>query len=569
MATIKKKSKKTTIIIVCVVLVIAIIAAVAAGIAIKNKKPEVKLSTITTSDIYESVSATGTVSSGSAKEYKVGAVATVKEVFVKPGDEVKEGDKLATFDTSTLNGEISKLQSTYNSARADYNNAVKDQKEANAKIQAAEKQIAALEKQLEALPNSVPVATTRVQTPTVTVPSTEEAPSEEDTSREPVITIPSTSETEPVSYPATMEGLIAALTDLVNTINRVAADIESTNALVQIVMETIVEEINNGNLSSDAIAEKVAAAVTKAIQDGIVQVIESGAAADMIEAAVKAVDWKGVASAIANSNSVQGASLELQITALTAQKEIFGIMASDSTVKMKKELMNTAKSALDTMKETSSELEAGWVATFDGTITACDLVPGTQASIISGGITLENMDSMVVTVSLNEYDIHKVKIGMPATITTAYGSYTGEVISKAPTATGGSSGSLLDSVGSMAGISGLSSLTASGAGVEVQVRVDNPDEDIIIGFDADVEIQAGSYIGVMVVPIESIVLEKTGTYVYLYNEEENEVSKTQIETGAVSDTYYEVKSGIVSGDQIVSTPSSDFKEDTFKVKVAK
>ena len=179
------------------------------------------------------------------------------------------------------------------------------------------------------------------------------------------------------------------------------------------------------------------------------------------------------------------------------------------------------------------------------------------------------MDSMVVTVSLNEYDIHKIKVGMPAKITTAYGSYTGEVTAKAPTATGGSSGSILDSVGSMAGISGLSSLTASGAGVDVQVRIDNPDENIIIGFDADVEIEAGSYIGITVVPIESIILEKTGTYVYLYNEEKKEVTKTPIETGAVSDTYYQVTSGISVGDQIVSAPSTEFKEDTFNVKIAK
>lgn len=566
MATIKKKSKKTTIIIVSVVLVIAIIAAVAVGIAIKNKKPEVKLSTVSTSDIYESVSATGAVTSGTAKEYKVGAVATVKEVFVQPGDQVKEGDRLATFDTSTLNGEISKLQSTYNEAKAGYNSAVADQKNAKAKINAVNKQIDALEDQLETLPGAIPVSTTRIQLPDEI--TTKEDTTKETTTREP-ITLPSTSEPETVTYPATMEGLIMAVTDLANTINRVAADIESTNKLVQIVMEVIVEEINNGNLSADAIAEKVGKAVGDAIQKGIVDVIESGEATKMIEAAVRAVDWKGVASSIMNSNSVQGASLELQITALIAQRELYSIMASDSSVKAKKEIMNTAKSALDTIKETSAELEAGWVATFDGTITACDLVPGTQASIISGGITLENMDSMVVTVSLNEYDIHKVKVGMPAKITTAYGSYTGEVVAKAPTATGGGSGSLLDSVGSMAGISGLSSLTASGAGVDVQVRVDNPDENIIIGFDADVEIQAGSYIGITVVPIESIVLEKTGTYVYLYNEEEGEVSKTAIETGAVSDTYYQVTSGIKAGDQIVSTPSSTFEEDTFKVKVAK
>ena len=89
----------------------------------------------------------------------------------------------------------------------------------------------------------------------------------------------------------------------------------------------------------------------------------------------------------------------------------------------------------------------------------------------------------------------------------------------------------------------------------------------IVGFDADVEIGVGDYQGIITVPIESIVLEKTGTYVYLYNEEEGTVSKTLIETGAVSDSVYEVKSGLKTGDKIVATPSSEYEEDTFEVKV--
>ena len=156
---------------------------------------------------------------------------------------------------------------------------------------------------------------------------------------------------------------------------------------------------------------------------------------------------------------------------------------------------------------------------------------------------------------------------MDAKVTTAYGEYEGEVATIAPTATGGSSGSILDSVGSMAGISGLSSLTDSGAGVECTITIKNPDENIIAGFDADVEIQTGQYLGVTVVPIESITLEKTGSYVYLYNDEDKTVTKTQIKTGAISDTAYEVTSGLKPGDKIVATPKTDYTEDTFKVKV--
>ena len=63
------------------------------------------------------------------------------------------------------------------------------------------------------------------------------------------------------------------------------------------------------------------------------------------------------------------------------------------------------------------------------------------------------------------------------------------------------------------------------------------------------------------------VLDKTGTYVYLYNEKEKTVTKTAITTGAMSDSAYQVTDGLKAGDKIVAAPSTTYKEDSFKVKV--
>ncbi len=570
MATVKKSNKKKIIAAISIVLVIAIIGTVI-GVSAKSKKKEtVSLTTIGTGEISESVSATGKVSAGTTKEYKVGAVATVKEVFVKVGDKVSAGDKLATFDTSTLDSQRKQLSGTYQQAKKSYKQSVSDQKTAkenladvNSKIEDAQKQLEKLERE------AVTQATSRV---TITFPTTT-------TTTRPTTTRPTTASTsattttttEPVTYPATVEGLVQALTDLVNTLNRLSNDIETTNALVRVVMQEIANQLENGNLDPERIAQAVGDAVAKAIKEGIIDetklIIESGVLVDMIETAVKNIDWAAVGSSIASSPNVQVATAQLNLAALYAQQKVFQLEASDDTVFAKKQVMDSAKSALDAIDEANAELVAGWTAAFDGTITACDIYPGETTSLLASGITLENLDSMVVTLSLGEYDIHKVKVGMPATINSAYGTYSGEIISKAPVATGGSSGSMLDTVGSMAGISGLSSLTSSGAGVEVQVSVNDPDENIIAGFDADVTIAVGDHQNIVTVPIESIVLQKTGTYVYLYNEKDKTVSKTLIETGAVSDSAYEVKSGIKAGDKIVSTPSSDYKEDTFEVKV--
>ncbi len=570
MAAIKKSKKGKTIAAICVVLVIAILAGVITVVAQNGKKPSVSLYTIGTNDIYETVNATGEISSGAVKEYKVGTVAVVKEVLVNVGDEVKQGDMLATFDTTSIDAQVKNLQSSYNQAKASYNETQASTNEASKNLAEVRKQIKSLEEEAQRVENSLanPTATTRRQyttRPTTTRPSTE--PSER-----PTRTTSTTTTTERVTYPSTVDGISDALTDLVSTITSLSDDIKTTNEITRVVMSAIAEEIQNGNLSSEAIAQAAGDAMAQAIRDGLIEetqlIIDSGLAVQMVETAVAGVDWAAIGSSFANSDNINLTSIELRLAAYYAQEQLYSVQSSKDILNAKKEVMDTAKDALDSVKEAQSQLAAGWTAAFDGTITACDIYAGEQISVLSGGMTLQNMENKVVTISLGEYDIKKIDVGMPASISTVYGKYTGNVISKAPVATGGSSASILDSVGSMAGISGLSSLTDQGAGVQVQISVDNPDEDIIIGFDADVEISVGEHTGVVTVPIESIILEKTGTYVYLYNEEEKTVTKTRIETGAISSSEYEVTSGLNVGDKIISAPQSTYTEDTFEVKVS-
>lgn len=644
-----KKSKKRVIVPIAIVLVLAIIITSTVIIVKANSAEQVSLNTIQTGDIYENVNATGQVSAGAKREYKVSTVATVKEVFVQTGDEVKEGDKLATFDTSNLDSQISKLQSTYNSAAKSYNESVQQQQEAQDKLDSVNKQINQLNKDVSKLTKS---SKTTTKKSTTKAPSFDvddipdiEVPEEPETTTTAVATytvsasvlsgqesygtvkvgsnaagasstgkykagttvtlkaepassytfagwydsdgnkVKSSSEIQVVansninyiaqfktsSASDNIDSLAEALTEIADSIKDVTNDVDTMLSIMEVTSKAISEALAQNQTDAEVIADAVQEAIIEAVNSGIINEDNLNVAgqvlASSIAQAVEDINWKAIATTFTNTASVQLTTKQIQLAVLQAQSEMYSIAASDTAVSAKKELMETAKSALDAVKQSSEELEAGWTASFDGTVTECDLVPGEQTSLVSKGITLENMNTMVVTISLGEYDNHKVKVGMPCKVTTAYGTYDGEVTSKAPTATGGSSTSLLDSVGSMAGISGLSSLTESGAGVECTVEVKKPDENIVIGFDADVEIDTGEYLGVTVVPIESIVLEKTGTYVYLYNEEEGTVTKTLITTGAVSDSAYEVTNGLKPGDKIVSAPASTYEEDSFKVKV--
>ena len=494
MATVRKSKKNKVILAVIIVLIIAVLATVIGVFAKNSTIEQVSLYTVGTSDIYETVSATGEISSGSVKEYKVGTVATVKEVFVETGEEVKAGDLLATFDTSNFDSEIKKLQSSYNQAKASYNDALSSQKDAKKNLAEIQTNIAELEKENEKLKKDA--STTKSTSTTRSSPTQPSLPSN---------TNPSL--TFPPNFPSDLPSNLPT-------------------------------EIPTGNVQIDP---------------------------DII-AGIDINDINAVMSAAASAES-KLVSNELMLAAYYVQEQLYSSLASDTLVKEKKEIMDTTKSTLDLLKESQQEMSAGWTAAFDGTITECNIYPGEQTSLLTSGVTLQNMNNKIVTISLGEYDIHKVKVGMPVKVTTAYGEYTGSVISKAPVATGGSSSSIMDSVGSIAGISGLSSLTQSGAGVEVQVSVDNPDEFIVIGFDADVEISVGDHTGITTVPSQSIILDKTGTYVFLYNEEEKTVTKTPIETGATSVSEYEVVSGIGIGDKIVNAPQSTF-EDSFEVRVS-
>lgn len=675
MATVKKSNtKKIVWAVIAVILVVAIVIT-SVVFAKRGKRTEVTLNTVSTNSITQTVSSTGQVSSGVKKEYKPGTVATVKKVYVEVGDKVKKGDKLASFDTSSLDSQVASLNSAYANSNASYQEAVQHQAEAAKQLSAINKNIAKTEKTLKKLQKAeqkkqnTTATTKKVTTTTTTTTTTTQIhwgsnPTTTTTAattacnhtfdgryvdsnysghykvctkcgakvfeehrygsvqkfasgkdkenyhyykcadcgyvKKEVHDFPSgvgtvtckvcgeakasgfnetsamvelaLEQLQPVFDSLKQLGeaskqIVELLTGLTKDLAKIAKDVDSLTNAITTVANAIMYQISSGNWSAEKIADAVGKAVTAAIKQGMIEFIDSGAAVKMIETAVKSVNWKAIGKGIAESDNFGLASAQIQLAALYAQKEVYTITASASTVNAQKQAKDAAKKAYDTVKDARDDLAKGWTAEFSGVITTCDIESGSQTTALSTGITLENMKKRVVTISLGEYDVHKVKEGMSATVKTAYGTYDGVVASIAPTATGGSQGSMLDSVGSMAGISGLSSLTNSGAGVECKVVVDHPDENIIVGFDADVEIVTGTYTDVPCVPIESIVLEKEGTYVYLYNEKDETVTKTKIETGATSDTSYEVTSGLSVGDRIVATPQTDYEEDTFKVKV--
>ena len=523
------KKKKTIIICCTIVLVVALVVG-CVFLADYNKKEKVTLNVIGTQDIVENVNATGKVTSGASVEYKVGAVATVKEVFVKVGDTVHKGDVLATFDTKDIDEQIANMQGAYNDALNGYNDAVKAQNNSKKDLANVNKEISKLEKEVANLKGAI--------------------------------------EVEKQEGEAQIQTTEQKLKEIADIVAKYAGGEEQAKKITEIVSKTVLDSVVAGEKDPAVIAGKVEAAIMQAQANGEIQVSDIDAMLAEIKGVIANSDWNKIGNDFSSeSNVVKLTTTEIRLASMYAQREVLNISANNDVTKVQDRLVKSTKSALDSAKEIQAELAQGWTASIDGVITECNIVPDTQTNLFTTGIKLENMDSLTSTISLTEYDVHKVSVGMPAVVTTAFGTYTGEVASIAPVASGGGGASILDSVGSMAGISGLSSLTQSGAGVECTVTINDPDSNIIVGFDADIEIETGVFNDVPVVPIESLVLEKTGSYVYKYDEEDKTVTKTPITTGAISDTAYQITSGLEIGDKIVATPSATFKDDTFEVRV--
>ena len=94
--------------------------------------------------------------------------------------------------------------------------------------------------------------------------------------------------------------------------------------------------------------------------------------------------------------------------------------------------------------------------------------------------------------------------------------------------------------------------TASNKGyfqVGAEVEIDNPDENIIIGLDAKVEILTNSVEDVLMIPVGALNADKSGDFVYVI---ENGIAvRRDVVTGISSTEFIEVKEGLTESDKII------------------
>lgn len=469
----------------------------------------VRTVTLQKGTLEDSISATGTVQSSDVSNVTTDLKYTVKTVNVQVGDSVEEGDVICTLDTSELEESIRKLQESLADAKAE---AQKQYEKAQASLTEAEENVKS------------------------TYDDMKEAEDERDSAK-------SAYETAAAAVKSYQAEVDAANADLLTKLNARQAALDAYTAAGGTVDE-------NGDPVTSATSEAAStAADLSALADALVKANGEYKSAEQtlktaeanLQTAQSASNYTALSSAY---NQAQTAYEQAKTTYENAIKTSETAEESRDTA-----LENYNKAGeSDELEELQSQLEKCTLkAETSGKVTAVNATVG--SAIDGAAATIQDTDSLKISITIAEYDIDSVSEGMHAVITSDVidGEINGTLTQISPTASGG----------------GSSSSTFS-----AEVTVDDENSGLLIGTNAKVQIIQSTTEDVFTVPLDAIEEQEDGTSVIYVRtgEEDGEpvFEQVQVTVGASNDYYAEVSGADLEEGMIVRA-SANLEEATEEV----
>ncbi len=281
-------------------------------------------------------------------------------------------------------------------------------------------------------------------------------------------------------------------------------------------------------------------------------------------------------------------AIDAQIAILEARKSLTSTGSLDSILEVYKQTLDSRRKEYNAVIEEKQLYEKGIVAQSDGKVSNVYIKEGQPyklvedksasmdlSSLMSGmdmssfdissilssfigtdsaspdkglAIVVDYYEGYTIGFTLGKYDLETVKVGMPAKIDYIDYVYDGEVTYIAATAQ-----TSTDIVSSMMG--GSSTTTTSN--VEAEVTITNPDEKLVLGFDAKVSILVGEKKNALTIPVEALIIDEGKTYVYVI--EDGKAKRKEISVGISSEQYYEVTKGLTEGDDVILNSSKIYE----------
>lgn len=196
-------------------------------------------------------------------------------------------------------------------------------------------------------------------------------------------------------------------------------------------------------------------------------------------------------------------------------------------------------------------------AQFDGTVTELNIdaeAPDTNAQMGNPSIVLESLDQLQVDLELSQGDVGQVSVDDPVSLDYQGQEFTGFIESIAPSARPS------EDAGNpmMSGESGGNTLKTS-----VAFDEDQDLDDLIAGFEIDLEIEVSESEDALLLPIEALNFDEDGQ-AFVFTVVDNQANKVMIETGLQSDLFIEVaevtEGDLSEGDAVILSPDENLQD---------
>lgn len=543
----KKKILKIVIpvaIVVVIIIMIAIKNAASAGQQIAEAMA-VEGITAETGDVTETVETNGTVISGEQKTIFSPVNASVETADFQVGDLVKAGQKLVTFNLKDLEEQNQKAELTVKAGELGYQDSVSQSNKAASRQADARNKAAQLQAQVNAKEQEVTNLTNAIAGEA----SAQEASrqKEENDRNEQVSKLQEqlkTAKTEAESAKKAYDKAVAAQQTAQVNFDAAAAAAESEPKK----LETARENLNKANKElSDT---KSSYEAKQQAEDALQQQIEALQGAQ----SVPDTELAGESNLQQRLQTAQSELAELKAN-LESQKAIAegesGALSSAAREQMQTN-NNLAELESKSLEELIVEGQKGISAEFDGVISDKQIVEGAMVTQGMQLFTLQSIEDVNVEVTLSKNVYAKVKEGQKAEITLAGQTYQGTVkrISRI----------------AVDGAAGTNQAAVSSASIMATIRIDNPDDNIFLGVDAKVTIQAAEAKDVIILPTEAVNIGKDGTFCWV--NKDGILTKRSITTGVTSDECAEITQGLDKGETVILDPGSHEEGDAITVTEA-
>lgn len=324
----------------------------------------------------------------------------------------------------------------------------------------------------------------------------------------------------------------------VNQVSALQADYDSKQSQLSSMLTEYNEAVSTYGVDS---------AEAKAAKDRYEQ-FKEGAAKDAQTALENAQMTTGYQSLVQAKDQAVAAWEQAKTAKEQAEKQLE--TASESLDTAKKNLDKSGSS--DTLEDLQEQLtKCTLTAETSGTVTSLNATVG---SICSDTVaTIQDTNALKIAVTIQEYDVPNVSIGMKARITSdaTDGEISGTLTQISPTAT--------------AATGGQSSSSSSGT-FSAEVSVDGASSGLLIGMNANVEIVQSTTDNVFVVPYDAVGTEDDGTkYVMVKTGGDGAdatFEKVTVTTGAENDYYIEISGDALSEGMEVRSSASDDSTET-------